>query len=100
MHKIDAADEAQLFATIDRWDEREVVPQVKEFDHADKWPAEIVGQMKQLGLFGATVSPEYGGLGLPATTYAQIVMKISSGWMAITRSFKSHLMLALGGVKI
>ena len=83
MHKIDAADEAQLFATIDRWIEREVAPRVKEFDHADKWPAEIVEQMKELGLFGATVSPEYGGLGLPASTYAEIVIRISSVWMAI-----------------
>src|SRR5882724_2376081 len=95
MHKIDAADEAQLFATIDRWVEREVAPRVKEFDHADKWPAEIVGQMKELGLFGATVSPDYGGLGLPARTYAEIVIEISSVWMAITGIFNSHLMLAL-----
>ena len=95
MYKIDAADEAQLFATIDRWVEREVAPRVKEFDHADKWPAELVGQMKEFGLFGATVSPDYGGLGLPATTYAEIVMKISSVWMAITGIFNSHLMLAL-----
>ena len=95
MKKIDTADEAQLFATIDRWVEREVKPRVKEFDHADKWPAEIVEQMKELGLFGATVSPDYGGLGLPATTYAQIVMKISAVWMAITGIFNSHLMLAL-----
>src|SRR5215831_7755538 len=95
MVKIDPADEAQLLATIDRWIAREVAPRVKEFDHADKWPAEIVEQMKELGLFGATVSPEYGGLGLPATTYAQIVMKISAVWMAITGIFNSHLMLAL-----
>src|SRR5260221_2287409 len=95
MHRIDAADEAQLFATIDRWVAGEVAPRVKEFDHADKWPAELVEQMKELGLFGATVSPDYGGLGLPATTYAEIVMKISSVWMAITRIFNSHLILAL-----
>ena len=95
MNSIDQADEAQLLATIDRWVEREVAPRVKEFDHADKWPAEIVEQMKELGLFGATVSPEYGGLGLPATTYAEIVMRISSVWMAITGIFNSHLMLAL-----
>src|SRR3977135_2312395 len=63
---IDKADEAQLLATIDRWVEREVAPRVKEFDHADRWPAELVEQMKELGLFGATVSPAYGGLGLPA----------------------------------
>ncbi|MDP3238934.1 MAG: acyl-CoA dehydrogenase family protein, partial [Reyranella sp.] len=95
MKTIDKADEAQLLATIDRWIEREVAPRVKEFDHADKWPAEIVEQMKELGLFGATISPEYGGLGLPATTYAEIVMRVSSVWMAITGIFNSHLMLAL-----
>ena len=94
-NSIDKADEAQLFATIDRWVEREVAPKVKEFDHADRWPAELVEQMKELGLFGATVSPDYGGLGLPARTYAEIVMKISSVWMALTGIFNSHLMLAL-----
>src|SRR4029450_1365202 len=94
-NSIDKADEAQLLATIDRWVEREVAARVKEFDHADRWPAEIVEQMKELGLFGATVSPEYGGLGLPARTYAEIVMKVSSVWMAITGIFNSHLMLAL-----
>jgi alkylation response protein AidB-like acyl-CoA dehydrogenase len=95
MNNIDAADEAQLLDTIDRWIAREVAPVVKEHDHADRWPAEIVEQMKELGLFGATVSAEYGGLGLPATTYAEIVMRISSVWMAITGIFNSHLMLAL-----
>src|ERR1700741_3845277 len=95
MHKIDAADEGQLFATIDRWVEREAARRVKEFDHADKWPAELVEQMKELGLFGATVGVAYGGLGLPATTYAEIVMRISAVWMAITGIFNSHLMLAL-----
>src|SRR5258705_3641763 len=92
---IDKADEAQLLATIDRWVEPEVAPRVKEFDHADRWPAELVEQMKELGLFGATVSPEYGGLGLPARTYAEIVMRVSSVWMALTGIFNSHLMLAL-----
>ena len=92
---IDKADEAQLLATIDRWVEREVAPKVKEFDHADRWPAELVEQMKELGLFGATVSPDYGGLGLPARTYAEIVMRVSSVWMALTGIFNSHLMLAL-----
>src|SRR3954453_5211198 len=95
MKNIDPADETQLFATIDRWVEREVAPRVKEFDHADKWPAEIVEQMKELGLFGATVSPEYGGLGLPAPTPPPIVMKISAGWVGSTGIFNPHLMLAL-----
>ena len=91
----EAGDQAQLLATIDRWLERDVRPAVKEHDHADRWPAEIVEQMREFGLFGATVGVEYGGLGLPATMYAEIVMRISAVWMAITGIFNSHLMLAL-----
>jgi len=95
LRNIDPDDEAQLLATIDRWVEKEVRPIAKEYDHADRYPAETVEQMKELGLFGATIAPEYGGLGLPAGTYAKIVMRISRDWMAITGIFNSHLMLAL-----
>ena len=95
MSVFDAADEAELLAAIDRWIEKSVVPSVKKFDHADEWPKAIVGEMRELGLFGATISPAYGGLGLPASTYAKIVMRISSYWMSITGIFNSHLMLAL-----
>lgn len=91
----DAGDEAQLLDMIERWTERELKPIVREYDHADRYPDHIVEQMKELGLFGATVSTEYGGLGLPAATYAKIVMIISSVWMSITGIFNSHLMLAL-----
>jgi alkylation response protein AidB-like acyl-CoA dehydrogenase len=92
---LEEGEQAQLLAAIDRWLAREVKPVVKEHDHADRWPAKIVAQMQELGLFGATIGTAYGGLGLPATTYAEIVMRISAVWMAITGIFNSHLMLAL-----
>jgi alkylation response protein AidB-like acyl-CoA dehydrogenase len=92
---LDVEEEQQLLQAIERWVAREVQPRVMEYDHADRYPHELVEQMKELGLFGATVSAEYGGLGLPATTYAKLVMHISSVWMAITGIFNSHLMLAL-----
>jgi alkylation response protein AidB-like acyl-CoA dehydrogenase len=95
LRNIDPEDEAQLLDTIDRWVEKEVKPIAREYDHADRYPAETVEQMKELGLFGATIAPEYGGLGLPAGTYAKIVMRISRDWMAVTGIFNSHLMLAL-----
>jgi hypothetical protein len=45
---LDEDDRAQLVAAIDRWLEREVRPVVKEHDHSDRWPAEIVRQMQEL----------------------------------------------------
>lgn len=93
---ISAQDESELLAAIDRWIERSLKPEiVRAYDHADRYPHDIVEEMKELGLFGATIGAEYGGLGLPASTYAKIVMRISSVWMSITGIFNSHLMLAL-----
>jgi alkylation response protein AidB-like acyl-CoA dehydrogenase len=91
---IDPDEERALLESIDRWIEREVRPVVMKHDHDDLYPAELVEQMKEMGLFGATISREYGGLGLPATTYAQIVARIASYWMAITGIFNSHLIMA------
>ena len=92
---LDANDDTQILNTIERWVARELKPIVREYDHEDRYPHHIVDQMKELGLFGATVSAEYGGLGLSSATYAKIVMSISAVWMSITGIINSHLMLAL-----
>lgn len=91
---IDPADEVALLDSIDRWIETEVRPVVMHHDHEDIWPAELVKQMADMGLFGATIGQEYGGLGLPATTYGKIITRISSYWMAITGIVNSHLIMA------
>jgi alkylation response protein AidB-like acyl-CoA dehydrogenase len=88
-------DDTQILNTIDRWVARDLKPIVREYDHADRYPDVVVEQMKELGLFGATISPEYGGLGLSAATYSRIIMSISSVWMSVTGIVNSHLMLAL-----
>jgi alkylation response protein AidB-like acyl-CoA dehydrogenase len=93
--RVDAQEEVEVLNTIERWVARELKPIVREYDHADRYPTHVVEQMKELGLFGATISPEYGGLGLSAVTYAKIVISISSVWMSITGIINSHLMLAL-----
>lgn len=87
-------DEREVLDTIERWVEREVRPIAKKFDHADEYPHDLVEQMKELGLFGATISEEYGGLGLSASTYAQLVTMLASVWMAPVGIFNSHLIMA------
>lgn len=89
-----ADEEAALIDAIQKWVDKEVRPVVQKYDHDDLWPEDIVAQMTEMGLFGATISQQYGGLGLSAVTYAKIVALISSYWMAITGIFNSHLIMA------
>src|SRR5262249_30645165 len=87
------SEDVELLDTIERWTMRELKPIVREYDREDRYPMAVVEQMTELGLFGATISEEYGGLGLSAATYSKMIMIISSVWMSVTGIINSHLML-------
>ena len=87
-------DEHQILNTIDRWLEKDVKDKVLALDHADEYPTQMVEQMKSLGLFGATISQRYGGLGMPSASYAKVVTAVSEVWMSLTGIFNSHLIMA------
>lgn len=86
--------EAMIVESVERFLEREVKPHVHQLEHDDIWPAEIVAKMSDMGLFGATISQEHGGLGLSCSTYATIVEKFSAVWMSLSGIFNSHLIMA------
>ncbi len=83
----------QLVQAIRMWVERDVIPVATKCDLADEYPFEIVEKLKELGLLGATIPQEYGGLGLDYTTYAMIVEEISRGWMSVSGLFDTHLIM-------
>src|ERR1700748_1359521 len=66
-------DDALILDMLERFLKTEVKPYVHALEKADEYPTEIVEQMKEMGLFGCLIDPEYGGLGLSARTYARIV---------------------------
>ncbi len=86
--------DAAILDAIDRFVERSILPVAHDLEARDEYPHEIVAEMKELGLFGATIAPEYGGLGLSAATYAGIVERITAGWMSISGIVNSHLIMA------
>ncbi len=87
-------DDALILDSIDRFLERDVRPVVRELEANDIYPQKIVDRLVELGLFGATIAPEYGGLGLSAGVYAKIIERISAVWMSVSGFFNSHLIMA------
>ncbi len=72
-----------------------IKPSVRQLEADDEYPEDIVEEMKAMGLFGAVIDPEYGGLGLPVSTYAKIVERVACVWMSLTGVFNSHLIMAM-----
>jgi alkylation response protein AidB-like acyl-CoA dehydrogenase len=72
----------------------EVLPVATELDHTDTYPAAIVAGLKQLGVFGLTIDPEYGGLGESLLTYSLVVEELSRGWMSISGIINTHFIVS------
>src|SRR4051812_6066828 len=70
--------------------DEQIIPQAEHYDAADEFPAPIVEQMRELGLFGVTIPEEHGGMGLDLTTYAMIVEELSRGWISISGIVNTH----------
>lgn len=84
-------DEQRLFRDALRdFADREIRPVAREWEAADRYPAEIVETMKGLGLFGLTVPEEYGGLGADMVSFALVFEEISRAWMGIAGILGSH----------
>ena len=84
----------EIIETVRRFVAREVIPVASELEHEDRFPADIVEQMRQLGLFGVTIPEAYGGLGLDLLTYVGVIEELAYGWMSLTGVVNTHTMAA------
>ena len=87
-------EQQMIVSEVRHFVEKEVMPVATDLEHADEYPTDLVEQMKGLGMFGATIPEEYGGLDLPFTTYAAIVEELSRGWMSLGGILNTHTMIS------
>src|SRR5258708_13481837 len=83
-----------VIEAVHRFVERDVIPVASELEHRDEYPHALVATMKELGLFGATIPVEHGGLGLSFISYARVMEELSRGWMSLAGVINSHLIMA------
>jgi alkylation response protein AidB-like acyl-CoA dehydrogenase len=79
-----------ILEMVRRFVDEQILPQAEHYDAHDEFPAPIVEQMAELGLFGVTIPEDYGGMGLDLTTYAMIVEELSRGWISISGVVNTH----------
>ena len=80
----------QIVRSLREFVEREVMPTASKLEHDNEYPHALVESMKTLGLFGANVPEEFGGLALGYTTYALMMEELARGWMSLVGPIGTH----------
>jgi acyl-CoA dehydrogenase len=65
-----------LRETVRRFVDERLIPNEDRVEEEDAVPAEIIEEMKDLGLFGLTVPEEYGGLGLTSSEEIEVIYEL------------------------
>ncbi|MEX3960459.1 acyl-CoA dehydrogenase family protein [Trinickia sp. EG282A] len=66
-----------LIDSLSRFVRERLVPAEDEVAESDEIPAEIIGEMRELGLFGLTIPEEFGGLGLTMEEEVLVAFEIA-----------------------
>jgi acyl-CoA dehydrogenase len=87
---LDADTLADLLATIRRYVDERLIPAEARVAEDDRIPDEILGEMKELGLFGMTIPEEYGGLGLTMTEEVEVSFELGRCSPAFRSAFGTN----------
>ena len=72
---------------------RRIVPVARENDEKERYPADIVREMGELGMFGGPIPEEYGGAGLDYISYAIMNEEISKACSSVRTVLSVQLSL-------
>jgi alkylation response protein AidB-like acyl-CoA dehydrogenase len=63
--------------------DQRVIPVASELEAKNEYPTELVNELAELGMFGITVSEEFGGSNVDYVSYGLIFEELARGWMAL-----------------
>ncbi|MBO81079.1 acyl-CoA dehydrogenase family protein [Citromicrobium bathyomarinum] len=96
---MDADTFEQFHEQLERYVRERLIPAEKDVIANDAIPADIVDEMKEMGLFGLTVPEEYGGAGLSVTQYARTVKTMAYAAPAFRSIFSINVGMFNSAIK-
>jgi acyl-CoA dehydrogenase len=95
---IDAETFEILLDTVRRFVRGRLVPAEKTVEEHDEVPADIVQEMKDLGLFGLSIPEEYDGIGLSMSQECQVAFEIGQTALAFRSVFGTNVGIGSQGI--
>jgi acyl-CoA dehydrogenase len=87
-----------LLDTVRRFVAERLRPLEEKVDRDDEIPAEIVSEMREMGLFGLSIPEEYGGLGLSMTEEVRVALELGRTTPAFRSVFGTNVGIGSQGL--
>jgi alkylation response protein AidB-like acyl-CoA dehydrogenase len=87
-------EEAAIVSLVGEFVDREVRPVAQELDHANTYPEKLIGQMKEMGIFGLAIPEPWGQAHVSAQCYAAVTEELARGWMSLAGAMGGHTVVA------
>ena len=87
-----------LLPTLQRFIQERLVPAENHLEEHDEVPADIVEDMKEMGLFGLSIPEEFGGIGLSMSQEVQVAYEIGRTSLAFRSVFGTNVGIGSQGI--
>ena len=87
-------EESAIVELVRDFVDRDVKPAVRELEHANTYPARLIGQMKELGIFGLAIPGPWGEAHVSTPCYALVTEELARGWMSLAGAMGGHTVVA------
>ncbi len=87
-------DEQAIVEAVARWVDREVRPQAGRLERAQEYPAALIDQMKEMGVFGLAVPGRWSDSAVSTRCFALVTEELARGWMSLAGAVGGHSVVA------
>jgi alkylation response protein AidB-like acyl-CoA dehydrogenase len=84
------AEEQAILKTVHDFVDKQVKPVVRELEHANTYPEELIETMKEIGVFGLAIPEPYGFGAVSMPCYVQVAEELARGWMSLAGAMGGH----------
>lgn len=89
-----SVEEEAIVKTVRDFVDKQVRPVVRELEHANTYPEELIETMKELGIYGLAIPEPYGFAQVSMPCYAQVTEELARGWMSLAGAMGGHTVVA------
>ncbi|HNP58912.1 MAG TPA: acyl-CoA dehydrogenase family protein [Gordonia sp. (in: high G+C Gram-positive bacteria)] len=89
-----STEERHIVELVREWVDKEVRPVVRELEHANTYPEDLIEQMKEMGIYGLAIPEPYGETPVSMPCYVQVTAELARGWMSLAGAMGGHTVVA------